>query len=109
MLPTVDVSANTQVIWPPNQKMVEIVARLSISDNYYPEPLVVLESIRSNEVLHEGDIQGTEYGTSDTQIYLKATRNGNNKEGRIYTITYLAKDGTGNSTRVATSVTVQHE
>ncbi|MDH5548140.1 MAG: hypothetical protein OEZ43_21395 [Gammaproteobacteria bacterium] len=107
--PTVDIAINKDVLWPPNNKMTEIVVSSSVSDDYDPEPLVILESITSNETLQDGDIQDAAYGTSDLRFNLKATRNGNNKDGRVYVVTYLVKDGTGNSSRGVAKVIVPHD
>ena len=40
---------------------------------------------------------------------LRAEREGKNKAGRIYTITYSATDGSGNKTTASATVTVPHD
>jgi hypothetical protein len=45
------------------------------------------------------------FGTDDRQFQLRAERSGQGN-GRVYTITYEAKDGSGNVTTSAVTVTV---
>ncbi|MBI3479072.1 MAG: hypothetical protein HY016_01760 [Nitrosomonadales bacterium] len=107
--PALTVSAIPAVIWPPNNKMVDVVINLAVKDDYDPQPEIQLVSISSNEVLAADDIQGAQYGADDRQFSLRATRTGTNLAGRIYTITYSATDGSGNKSTVSTTVTVPHD
>ena len=46
----------------------------------------------------------------DTKFHmLRAKREGKNKAGRIYTITYSATDGSGNKATASATVTVPHD
>ena len=92
-----------------NEKQVPITATITVSDDYDPQPEIKLESITANEALEKEDIKGALIGTDDRQFMLKAEREGKNKAGRIYTVTYSATDGSGNKTIVSATVTVPHD
>ena len=75
-------------------------------------PAIKLISITSNEgAIADGsghtspDIQGAAFGTDDRQVLLRAERSGPGT-GRVYTLTYEAKDGSGNATTSSVTVTV---
>ena len=51
----------------------------------------------------EGDVEITDDG-----IYLRAERDGNDKDGRVYTITYIATDESGNEAIASAEVKVPH-
>jgi len=100
--PEMSVSVSPNVLWPPNHKMVDILAAVTINDIGDPNPTWTLVSITSNEPeqgpgkKHSPDIMGHEPGTPDLEFQLRAERLGQ-KEGRIYTITYQVADSSGNS------------
>lgn len=107
--PSLNVTATPANLWPPNGKPVPITVNLSVKDNYDPAPEVKLEFVTANESLAEGDIANAAFGTDDRQLKLVAKRDGGNKTGRIYTITYSATDASGNKAMVSTTVTVPHD
>lgn len=92
-----------------NEKLVPITATIKVKDDYDPQPEIKLESITANEVLEKEDIKGALIGTDDRHFVLKAEREGKNKAGRIYTVTYSATDGSGNKTTASATVTVPHD
>ena len=92
-----------------NEKQVPITATITVKDDYDPQPEIKLESITANEVLENEDIKGALIGTDDRQFNLKAEREGKNKAGRIYTVTYSATDGSGNKATASATVTVPHD
>jgi hypothetical protein len=53
------------------------------------------------------DIQGVEPFTPDTTFQVRAERMGGG-QGRVYTATYQAEDGSGNTTEGEGTVTVPH-
>jgi len=108
--PTISVSVSPDVLWPPNHKMVEITATVTVGDVCDSEPTVVLTSIESNEPDNGkgNDIEGAEFGTEDYTFLLQAERDGSGG-GRIYTITYTATDASGNSDIGSATVTVPHD
>ena len=118
--PTIDISVNPSVLWPPNHKMVLVTPTIAATDNCDPDPAVYLTSITMNEgdetdtydpnydsTVGDGhtmdDIQVDENG----DIYLRAERSGSGT-GRIYTINYTAKDASGNTATVSATVKVPH-
>ena len=107
--PTLSVSVSPATLWPPNEKLIPITVTLTVKDDYDPQPEIKLESITANEPLDKDDIKDAKIGTDDRQFKLKAEREGKNKTGRIYTVTYSATDGTGNKATATATVTVPHD
>lgn len=90
----------------PNKKLIPITATLTVQDDYDPQPEIKLESITANEPLKKEDIKDAKTGTDDRQFKLKAERDGKNKAGRIYTVTYSATDASGNKATASATVVV---
>jgi hypothetical protein len=107
--PTLTVTLSPSKLWPPNEKMVAITATITTKDDVDPQPDIKLMSITANEPLDKDDIQGAQLYTDNRQFQLKAKRAGNNLAGRIYTVTYIANDASGNQTEVSATVTVPHD
>ena len=112
--PMIDIALTPDSLWPPNHKLVPIVASIRVSDICDPNPTVRLLSITSNEPdngLGDGnttaDIQGATFGTDDRTFLLRAERSGTGND-RIYTVTYEARDASGNATVRTATVTVAH-
>ncbi len=112
--PTIAVTLTPDSLWPPNHKMVPITASIQVSDICDPNPTVRLLSITSNESdngLGDGnttvDIQGVTIGADDRSFLLRAERSGTGND-RIYTVTYEARDASGNTTVRTATVTVAH-
>jgi hypothetical protein len=133
--PTLTVAMSPNSIWPPNNKMVQVTASIMVSDACDPHPLIQLVSITCNETLAAGDVQGATLNTDDRSFQLKATRAGGGAAddvqgatlntddpsfqskatragggaGRIYTITYRARDAAGNTRLKSAQVVVPHD
>ena len=97
-------------LWPPNHKMEPVWATVVATDNC-PVVNYALTSIVSDEPDNGAadgntvdDIQNAAIGTPDLQFDLRAERAGNG-DGRVYTATYTAVDGSGND--AADSATVE--
>ena len=67
--PSITVTLNRTVLWPPNHKLVDIAATVELTDNCDPNPTFVLTSITSDEPDNElgdgdksSDIQGAVFG-----------------------------------------------
>ncbi len=112
--PVITVSVSPTELWPPNHKLEEITATVTVSDICDPNPTFVLTSITSNEPddgLGDGDtpndIQEAAFGTPDVQFKLRAERSGTGS-GRIYTIRYTASDMSGNTSQATATVQVPH-
>ena len=115
--PTIAVSLSPRSLWPPNHKMVDVVARVVVRDNCTATSGLTwsLTSITSNEPengLGDGDtdddIQNAAIGTQDRTFRLRAERSGSGS-GRIYTVTYTVSDANGNSSVGSATVTVAHD
>lgn len=112
--PILTVSVSPTSLWPPNHKLGPIAASITVTDNCDPNPKVRLVSIVSNEPDNglgdgdtAGDIQDAAIGTDDRAFRLRAERAGGGS-GRIYTITYVAEDASGNKTTQIVTVSVAH-
>ncbi len=77
--------------------------------------MVTLLSVVSNEADNglgvgdtAGDIQGAAVGTDDRELMLRAERGGKGT-GRIYTLTYTARDAAGNVGTAQVTVAVPHD
>jgi hypothetical protein len=110
--PELVVNVSPHTLWPPNHKMANIIANVTVHDACDPSPVVTLLSITSNEPdngLGDGDkpldIQGAAFGTSDYNFQLRSERSGKGL-GRSYIITYLATDASGNTTTASDTVFV---
>jgi hypothetical protein len=106
--PTLSVALSPSTLRP-NEKLVSIAATITVKDDYDPLPEIKLESITANEPLEKEDIKDAHIGTDDRQFKLKAEREGKNKAGRIYTVTYSATDASGNKITASATVTVPQD
>lgn len=101
--PTLSVTLDKTVIWPPNKKMIAIKATVNANDADSGLASVILTSITcSDPTSSPSDIQAA-IGTSATTFSLKA------EKVRDYIITYTATDKAGNKTVVTSVVTVPHD
>ena len=109
--PSLTVSLNPTILWPPNHHLVNVTATITVSDACDAAPKVRLVSITSSEpdsgtgprdVPH--DIRGASFGKDDRRFRLRAEHapGGN----RTYTVTYAADDKYGNTAVVQTTVRV---
>ena len=107
--PALSVSLTPATLWPPNGKSVPVTATLTVKDDYDPNPEIKLESITASEPPLAGDIADAQFGSDDRRFTLKARRAGENKSGRVYTVTYSATDASGNKATATAEVTVPHD
>jgi hypothetical protein len=112
--PVITVAIDRDALWPPNHKLVEIHATVTVTDICDPNPTFTLLSITSNEPdngLGDGDtqydIQGAAYGTADLAFLLRSERSGPGS-GRKYTIIYCGRDFSGNTAYDTAYVRVPH-
>jgi len=113
--PVINVTLNRYVLWPPNHKLVDIQANVTVTDVCDPDPSFVLTSITSNQPQNgtgDGDtapdIAGAALGTPDTLFQLRSERQGGDPAGRLYAITYTAMDSSGNTAQALVHVLVPH-
>lgn len=108
--PQISVVLSPNKIWPPNRKMEEVTAVITVSDDKDLHPVVKLVSITCNECDNPvADIADAVVGTDDRTFLVRADRIGKSKEGRVYIVTYSATDSAGNSATAQATVTVPHD
>lgn len=115
-VPTLEITLDRDVLWPPNHKVIEVCATISVSDDCDEAPTVTLVSVTSDEPdngLGDGDTAGDievldDSGDPPTCINLRSERQGGG-DGRVYSIIYCASDASGNSTCDTVTVTVPHD
>jgi FG-GAP-like repeat/Thrombospondin type 3 repeat/FG-GAP repeat len=115
--PSLALVATPTVLWPPNHRMVPVQVAGQVSDVCDPQPGVVLTSATSNEPDDtpgngdgntSGDIQDASLGTPDPTVLLRAERSADGP-GRVYTLTYVARDASGNPSSALGMVAVPHD
>jgi hypothetical protein len=105
------ISARPNVLWPPNHKMAPVTVAVSASDNCDTAPVCKITSVSSNEPENgrgDGDTAPDWEITGDLILNLRAERSGNGS-GRIYTITVICSDTSGNTSLGTATVSVPHD
>jgi Bacterial Ig-like domain len=109
--PVLNVTFNPSVMIGGTGKLINVVAAVDARDALSGISSFELVSITSSQPdvvkggkMPEPDIQGAEYGTADTDFYLRNERSGSD---RVYTITYKASDNAGNSTVTSSTIMVK--
>jgi hypothetical protein len=112
--PELSVTLSETELWAADHKLVDIAATIDVSDICDSDPVVRLVSLTSDEPdngLADGntddDIQAADFGTDDREFEVRAERSALG-DGRTYTVTYEAEDGSGNTTVVEATVFVPH-
>ncbi len=104
-------SANPQVLWPPNQKMVDVTIVANASDNS-GRPVALTAVVSSNEPQDDAAGDWTQpkidQNTGIISLQLLADRSGKGS-GRVYTITITATDSSGNSSTADVKIIVPHD
>ena len=110
--PVVNVLANPSSLWPPNGKMVPVTVSGTITDNLSgvnPSTAAFAVVDEYGSIQPSGPVSLGPGGSYSFTVSLQASRNGNDQDGRQYTITVSAKDFAGNLGSAATTVTVPHD
>jgi hypothetical protein len=106
--PVLDVSVNSEKLWPPNHKYRNVTATVEVSDDMDPNPTVTLVSVTSNEPDNgkgDGNTINDIVVVDNYTFKLRAERSGMGS-GRIYTITYKAVNSCGIESTATATVTV---
>jgi len=111
--PTISISANPSSLWPPNGKSVPVTVSGTITDSgsgVNPSTLAC-KVVDSYGLVQPACSVGSlgAGGAYSFTVSLVASRNGNDKNGRTYTISVSASDYAGNSASVSTAVIVPHD
>jgi len=113
--PAISVSANPAALWPPNNKMVPVTLSGTITDNEPGGTGVNLNTTAYKVIDEYGQVQPSgplsldSSGNYAITILLQASRQGNDKDGRHYTIVVSASDNAGNVGSSSTMVNVPHD
>ena len=109
--PALSVHLTRDTLWPPRHQYVTVEATVIVSDNADPGVTATPVSVTSNEPddgLGDGDTANDIVILDDHTFDLRAERSGLGT-GRVYTITYQAKDACGNTTVTSAKVSVPHD
>jgi hypothetical protein len=100
-------SVSKSVLSPPNHKMVDVMVGFTVTDNCSATASIAVSSDEPQVGLSDGD-QGPDWIIiNNNHIQLRAERDGKG-DGRVYTITITATDGSGNITTETKTVVVAH-
>ena len=105
------VTAEPNMLWSPNHKMVQIEVSATATDNCDSTPSCSITGVSSNEPVNglgDGDTSPDWMITGDLAVDLRAERSGTG-DGRIYTLTVTCTDACGNSSAESTTVAVPHD
>lgn len=100
--PVVSLRTNPNILWPPNNKMVDVIIAGSASDN---NP-IANKIFEVQDEYDQVEPSITEFGNT---IKLQASRQGQDKDGRKYLIKTKVSDLAGNETQTTTEVLVPHD
>jgi len=100
--PEVSISATPETLWPPNHKMRDVLIQGEATD------LCSDVTLEFTVVDEYGEVE-PDISDFDEVIQLQASRLGKDKDGRTYTISVTATDGSGNRGTASTVVLVPHD
>ncbi len=101
--PEIDLFPSTNILWPPNHKMVNVKINGGVIDTDSG-----IESIVFTVTDEYGLVQPSISGFNSF-IALEAWREGTDKDGRVYTITAVVTDRAGNQSTETATVIVPHD
>jgi hypothetical protein len=105
-------TASPDNLWPPNHKMVPVDITCVCEDICDIAPVSMIISVESSQPVNgkgDGNTEPDWEITGDLSVDLRAERAGNDKAGRIYTITVSCTDFSGNSSTATVDVIVPHD
>jgi len=102
-LPVVTITATPNVLWPANNKMTNVKIDGSVADKMSGISDLTFK-VKDEYGKVEPNIPG--FGSV---IQLEASRDGNDKDGRVYTIIVTATDKAGNEATASVTVLVPHD
>jgi hypothetical protein len=110
--PGLTAAASPSELWPPNGKMVPVTVSGKVTDGLSglnPGTLTYTVKDEYGQVQPSGTFQAGPGGSYAFTIQLEARRDGQDKDGRTYTILVQATDAAGNATSATVTVTVPHD
>jgi len=114
--PTLTVRLSPETLWPPNHRMVPVSADIVATDICGPVAVQLVSATSSepddasgpDDGVTANDIQSLRLGTGDWEIILRAERSGAG-DGRVYSLGFVATDGSGNTTARTALALVPHD
>jgi hypothetical protein len=109
--PVVTAQANPTTLWPPNNKLVPVTVSGRVTDASGGVPTMVSFQVRDEYGLinTRGTARVGADGRYSFVVNLQASRTGQDKDGRLYTIIVTATDPAGNTGSARTFVVVPHD
>ena len=108
----VSVTPSSGSLWPPNHQMVPVSIAVVATDNLDPAPACSIASVTSNEPVNGLDNGDTapdwQFNSDSLVVNLRAERDGKGT-GRVYTMTIVCTDKSGNVSNTTTTVRVPHD
>ena len=114
--PRITLNATPSVLWPPNHRMVDVHVSVSTYDAC-GTPLITPGTVTSSEPDDApgrddgatiGDIEMVGSGGAGVDLRLRAER-ADAGTGRLYSVTYAARDAVGNVSSAVAALTVPHD
>jgi hypothetical protein len=110
--PLVTISATPKTLWPPNGAMISVTISGKVTDfesGVNPSTVTYAVTDEYGSLQPSGAVILKPDGSYSFSLPLQASRNGNDQDGRNYTITVTAQDNAGNTASASTIVTVPHD
>jgi probable HAF family extracellular repeat protein len=107
--PVITVSASPSTLRPPNGRLVTVMVSGAITDGATGSGVqasMYQVTDEYGQIQPSGNLTLDEGGQYGFTVALEASRNGNDRDGRQYTITVSATDHAGNSSSASATVTV---
>lgn len=105
------ITASPSKLWPPNHQMVAVTVTVVATDDTDPNPVSQIVSVSSNQPVNgtgDGDQEPDWEITGALTLNLRSERSGNDPTAvRVYTITVITSDASGNATTSTVTVTVE--
>lgn len=109
--PTISLSANPEEITPPNGKMVPVTLTLNGADAVSGLALVsytVTDEYGASLSIPPRTLTGNSASWTET-LLVEARRNGEDSDGRLYTVTATLTDAAGNISTASVNIVVAHD
>jgi hypothetical protein len=111
--PAITIAATPDILWPPNGKLIPVTVSGTITDkDSNVDAITATYEVKDEYGLIQPSGQITTLDASghySFRIQLQASRNGNDADGRQYTITVRAVDDEGNAGSAPAIVIVPHD
>lgn len=112
--PTITAAATPSTLWPPNGNLIAVTVSGTVKDDpagsgVNPGSVAFYVVDEYLQVQPAGSVTLASDGSYSFAVELPASRSGNDRGDRLYTITVSARDNLGNFAAATTKVTVPHD